>query len=163
MQLKCKKSKEFTTGSYHWGQAFTEGKLYTINKVIDQKVEVITHYQEYWNDNKIVAKSGQFLRNGTLSKEELESALSGYNQALNNFKSKRYTTVLTLPFFEINSELSGKETFCVLAHIEISYRFKISLSPSGEIPFRQTINMVDEYFDTLQFKREERLVSLGIK
>ena len=152
MQLRCKKSI-----TYHWGSQYVEGKDYLVlDELHNIDVCLITDYHRYFNDSKMIASSGQHLR------QNFEKILPGYNQAIQNRKSKKYEKEISIPCFEIQNEQGEYLIFSSLTHKEISEIYGVELI-NGKVSLDRSIDMVDEYFDITQYNREKKLGSLGIK
>lgn len=155
MRLRCKKAI-----CYHWGTQFVEGKDYLVlDELVNINVCLITDYYRYFSDSKIIASSGQYLH---LRQENFEKILPGYNQAIQNRKSKKYQKEISIPCFEIQNEQGEYLIFSSLTHGEISEIYGVELI-NGKVSLDRSIDMVDEYFDITQYNRENKLDSLGIK
>jgi len=153
MHIRCKK-----TIWYHWGTQFFEGKDYLVlDNLLNINVCLITDHR-YFNDSKMIASSGQYLH----LRQDLEKLLPGYNQAIQNRKSKKYEKEISIPCFEIQNEQDEYLIFSSLTHKEISEIYGVELI-NGKVSLDRSIDVVDEYFDMIQYNRENKLGSIGVK
>jgi hypothetical protein len=156
--LRCKKSI-----SYHWGVQFEVGKIYQISNYFDQDVDVITYHDMYWEMNRIISLSGQYLiKKGIKDPLEIEKNLPGYIEALSCFENRKFTKKINLPFVSVYSESKSLHTFCSLNDKAISEKYNIDLKPNGEIPFVNTVATLYKNFDYISEIRNNKLNDLGI-
>lgn len=156
MKVKCIKSIV-----YHWGVQFEEGKYYNI---IDQSEndQTIIVDSRYWDDSRTLASSGRVIQQfKNITEQEIDLLVPGYLTALKNYRTGVYTKKVRLPFVTINSEGNSPYKFCSMNEYEISKKFNITIIDE-KIKFSTTVYLFDEYFQTIQELRQEKLGSLGI-
>jgi hypothetical protein len=147
---------------YYWGVQFEVGKIYQISESLEGEVSVITEYDNYWEMNRIMSMSGEYLRKGIEDPFEIEKNLPGYIEALSCFKNKNFTKKIKLPFVSIMSETNYQHFFCNLTTEKISEKYNIDLDPNYLIPFVNSVNIIYDNFDYICDIRNEQLNDLGI-
>jgi len=163
MKLRC------TNGMItHWGHPqtiFEEGKEYDVIEIVEKKVGFITDYERYWEKTKLIAGSRDWITMG-YTKENLHEVIPGY---ITIEEVKRlYIKEEILTHALIKGDDGQTNSFCLTSYEEF-YKMGAAVSKSnnrtlrGKPAFESTVNVIDEYFNYAQIRRDIKLSEIGIK
>ena len=165
MKLRCIKPM-----IAHWGVLLIPDKIYGVIEIKKVSTEIIIDYDNYWKHMILIQSSIEWIMKG-YTQEKLPEVIPGY-LTLNEVK-KRYAKKIEIPFGFINCSVNKNHTendnkikqFCLLSDKEV-FDLGADINKNGKElgrpAFRNSIYMIDDYFDYNQIRREEKLNKLGI-
>ena len=163
MRLRC-----INTMAAHWnnwGTIFEQGKEYDVIAIVERKVGFITDYDRYWEKTKLIAGSRDWIMKG-YTKENLHEVIPGY---ITIEEVKRlYIKEEILPHALIKGDDGQTNSFCLTSYEEF-YKMGAAVSKAnnrtlrGKPAFESTVNVIDEYFNYAQIRRDIKLSEIGIK
>jgi hypothetical protein len=137
----------------HWGEILIPGREY-IGEIKFVPTEIITDYDNYWYYNDLVANSIVWLRKG-YTPETLHEVMPGY-KTIKEFH-ELYTKRIDMPFVSVKCSDSQTNTFCLLSDSEI-FSLGSDIGKGGRNEgkpcFSYSVNMVDDYFNYSQIRRD---------
>jgi len=152
MKLKC--IKDIT---YHWGQQLIVGEYYSILSYEVSDRTIITNFEKWMGTNREVANSRYDLR-----REDVDTkAIGENNRRLINFCKENYTKCLSIPTIIMGGENNAKHAFINLSKEEM-FQLGCDVGKDGYPCVETSYYLLDEYFETISFRRELRLKELGI-
>ena len=160
MRLRC------THGMFaHWGNIFEEGKEYDVIEIVERKVGFITDYKKYFEKITLLARSRDWIREG-YTQDNLHEVMPGYMK-MEEVK-RLYIKEVMLPHALIKGDDGQTNSFCLTSYEEF-YKMGAAVSKAnnrtlrGKPAFESTVNVIDEYFNYAQIRRDIKLSEIGIK
>lgn len=160
MKLLCINSRHA-----HWGSILTEGKWYEVIENVDKEVDIITNYDEWYKQIGLGSQSITWIRKG-YTQENLHEVLPGYLPL--SEVNRLYTKKVSMPHIIIKTDdlstislitLSEKEVFDLGADIDKAPNRK----RDGRPAFHYSVYLIDDYFDYLPTRRDNKLNELLLR
>ena len=157
MKVKCIKSQVA-----HWGYMFEEGKEYEIISVKEQKIDVITDYENYFEKTSIIADSAKWILKG-YKPENLHEVMPGYitSKEIN----KLYTKKIKCKVATIKGDDGNRYNFLLMTNEEFIKKGaarRLKGRDKGKPVFKYTNDIFEDYFIDIQSQRDEKLKELGL-
>ncbi len=163
MKLRCIKKKEA-----YWGDIFIPGDWYDMIET-EREVTLITDYDNYYKYVTMISQSILWIRKG-YTEENMHEVMPGYITMKE--KENRYTIKVKLPYGQLKGVDDHIYSYYLLSDDEIIEKFgldrEIAISKDtktnsfGRLSFGTTENVIDNFFDYLPTRRDNRLKELGL-
>ena len=145
----------------HWGSILTKGKWYDAD-ICEKEVEVITNYDEWYKQIGLGSQSITWIRKG-YTQENLHEVLPGY-MTLSEI-NRLYTKRIMMPHIVVRTDDNNRMSLVTLSIQEIlDLGADISKAPNrkkqGRPAFGYSVYLVDDFFDYLPTRRDNRLNEL---
>lgn len=149
---------------YHWGTIFECGKYYKIVRIFEKDTRVITNNDKYWECTRVTSRTLKYFQQG-YTEDNIHEVMPGYIKI--SERDRLYTKYIPATYFEFKSESGASYQFCALTDDELyALGADKNRDPNhnsyNRHYFTYSIYMLDEYFETKQFIRENKLKDLGI-
>lgn len=146
----------------HWGSILTKDKYYEVVEIVDKEVEIITNYDEWYKQIGLASKSITWIRKG-YTQENLHEVMPGYLPM--SEVNRLYTKRVMMPHVVVKTDDKSSMTLITLTEKEVlDMGADISKAPNrkreGRPAFSYTVYMVDDYFDYLPTRRDNKLNEL---
>ena len=157
MKLLCIESKYA-----HWGSILTKDKWYDVIEIKDKEVEIITNYDEWYKQIGLISSSITWIRKG-YTQENLHKVIPGYMTM--SEVSRLYTKKIMMPHVIIKTDDKSTMSLITLSEQEIldlgaDVSKASNRKRNGKPAFGYTVYLVDDYFDYLPTRRDNRLKEL---
>ena len=142
---------------YHWGVQLVIGNYYTIERFENRERTIITDYDKYFEINSQVAGTIHDLRKDNADTKSIGES----NRKLISFQKQNYTKRVSVPYIIINSESGSKLSFIGLTRQEM-FELGCDKDRFGNPSVDVSYYLIDDFFETVSFRRGLRLNELGI-
>jgi hypothetical protein len=145
----------------HWGRILTKGKWYDAD-ICEKEVEIITNYDEWYKQIGLGSQSITWIRKG-YTQENLHEVLPGY-MTLSEI-NRLYTKRIMMPHIVVRTDDNNTMSLVTLSIQEIlDLGADVSKAPNrkknGRPAFGYSVYLVDDFFDYLPTRRDNRLNEL---
>lgn len=145
----------------HWGSILTKGKWYDAD-ICEKEVEIITNYDEWIKQIGLVSSSITWIRKG-YTEETLPEVIPGYMTMKE--VNRLYTKRIMMPHIVVRTDDNSRMSLITLTEKEIlELGADISKAKNerkkGRPAFGYSVYLVDDFFDYLPTRRDNRLNEL---
>ena len=134
----------------HWGSIFEVGKEYTVYGTLERKTKINRDVDEYWENNIMLPTIDDIKAESKEDKKKRQKA--------NKENSKKYKFEMNIDYVEFVGDDKQIYDFSYQSLQDIIEMN--DLDPTKRVDFDYTVYQFDEYFETIQFKRECKLEDL---